>query len=429
MRKTIVALLTGVMASALLMSGCQASKGLENDDIKITQYKGVEIDEVEKASEITALLTGVMASALLMSGCQASKGLENDDIKITQYKGVEIDEVEKASEITDDDVDAYIQSMQESKAEVTEITDRAVEDGDTVSIDFVGKMNGEEFEGGSAQDYSLTIGSGVFIEGFEESVIGHKAGETYDWNGKFPEDYGNAEMAGKDVVFTITVNAITKEDVPELNDKFVKSVSEKSKTVKEITVNAITKEDVPELNDKFVKSVSEKSKTVKEYKKEVKELLQKDAETSYEYSIETAVWEKVMDNTEVKKYPKKEMNATKENWIKQYQTAAEYYQMEYETFIEEQMGMTVEDFEKQIDTAVKETLKEQMAVEAIADKEKIKLDDKTYKKELKNIVSDYGYENVDALKEAVEEKDLKKEALKNIVKEKVAESCIQVKSK
>ena len=347
---------------------------------------------------IVALLTGVMASALLMSGCQASKGLENDDIKITQYKGVEIDEVEKASEITDDDVDAYIQSMQESKAEVTEITDRAVEDGDTVSIDFVGKMNGEEFEGGSAQDYSLTIGSGVFIEGFEESVIGHKAGETYDWNGKFPEDYGNAEMAGKDVVFTITVNAITKEDVPELNDK-------------------------------FVKSVSEKSKTVKEYKKEVKELLQKDAETSYEYSIETAVWEKVMDNTEVKKYPKKEMNATKENWIKQYQTAAEYYQMEYETFIEEQMGMTVEDFEKRIDTAVKETLKEQMAVEAIADKEKIKLDDKMYKKELKNIVSDYGYENVDALKEAVEEKDLKKEALKNIVKEKVAESCIQVKSK
>ena len=75
---------------------------------------------------IVALLTGVMASALLMSGCQASKGLENDDIKITQYKGVEIDEVEKASEITDDDVDAYIQSMQESKAEVTEITDRAV---------------------------------------------------------------------------------------------------------------------------------------------------------------------------------------------------------------------------------------------------------------------------------------------------------------
>lgn len=103
--------------------------------------------------------------------------------------------------------------------------------------------------------------------------------------------------------------------------------------------------------------------------------------------------------------------------------------MDYETFIKEQMGMEVEDFEKQIDTAVKETLKEKMVVEAIADKEKIKLDDEIYKKELKNIVSDYGYENVDALKEAVEEKDLKAEALKNIVKEKLAETSIQVKSK
>lgn len=347
---------------------------------------------------IAALLTGVMASALLLSGCEASKGLENDDIKITQYKGVEIDEVEKASEITKDDVENYIQSMQESRAEVIEITDRAVEDGDTVSINFVGKMNGEEFEGGSAEDYSLTIGSGVFIEGFEDSVIGHKAGETYDWNGKFPEDYGNAEMAGKDVVFTITVNSITKENIPELNDE-------------------------------FVKSVSKKSKTVDEYKKEVKKLLQKDAESSYEYSVETAVWEKVMGNTEVKKYPKKEVTEMKDNWIKQYQTAAEYYQMEYETFIEEQMGMTVEDFEKQIETAVKETLKERMAVNAIADKEKIKLDDETYKKELKNIASDYGYENVDALKEAVEEKDLKEEALKNLVKEELTKESIQVKSK
>lgn len=347
--------------------------------------------------KMTALLTVVMISALLLPGCAASKGLENDDIKITKYKGVEIDEVEKQAEITDDDVDSYIQSMLESQAEVTEITDRAVEDGDTVSIDFVGKMNGEEFEGGSAEDYSLTIGSGVFIEGFEESVIGHKAGETFDWNGKFPDDYGNADMAGKDVVFTITVNSITKEDIPKLDDK-------------------------------FVKSVSKKSKTVDEYKKEVKKLLEKDSAASYEYSVETAVWEKIMSNTEVKKYPEKEVSETKENWIKQYQTAAEYYGMEYETFVEEQMGMAVEDFEKQIETAVKDTIKEKMAVKAIADKEKIKLDDETYKKELKNIASDYGYEDTATLKEAVEEEELKEEALKNLVKEELTKKSIQVKA-
>lgn len=346
--------------------------------------------------KMTVLLTGVMLSAFLLSGCATSKGLENDDVKITKYKGVEIDEVKK-NEVTEDDVKEYIQSIREANAEVTEVTDRAVKDGDTVSIDFVGKMNGKEFEGGSAEDYSLTIGSGVFIEGFEESIIGHKTGETFDWNGKFPEDYGNADVAGKDVVFTITVNSITKENIPKLDDK-------------------------------FVKSVSKKSKTVDEYKKEVKKLLEKDAADSYEYSVETAVWEKIMSNTEVKKYPKKEVSTTKENWIKQYKTAAEYYGIEYETLIEEQMGMEVEEFEKQIETAVKDTIKEKMIVEAIADKEKIKLDDETYKKELKNIAKEYGYEDTAALKEAVEEKDLKEEALKNLVKEELTKKSIQVKA-
>lgn len=348
--------------------------------------------------KIVVLLTGIMASALLLSGCQASKGLETKDVKITQYKGVEIDEVQKASDITDEDVEAYIQSALESQAEVTQITDRAVEDGDTANIDFVGKIDGEAFAGGSAEEYSLTIGSGVFIDGFEESIIGHKAGETYDWNGKFPDDYNNEEMAGKDVVFTITVNAIIQENVPELDDA-------------------------------FVKKVSKKSNTVDEYKKEVKELLEKDAEDAYTYSIEAAVWEKVLGNAEITKYPKKETKEMKDNWITQYESTAGYYDMEYEEFIQEQMGMDVKEFEKQIETVVKEVLKEKMVVEAIADKEKIKLDDKTYEAELENIVQEYGYESVEILKESIDEKELKAEALKNIVKEKISKECIQVKAK
>lgn len=347
--------------------------------------------------KIVVLLTGIMASALLLSGCQASKGLETENVKITQYKGVEIDEVEKVSEITDEDVDAYIQSALESQAETTEITDRAVEEGDTVNIDFVGKIDGEAFAGGSAEEYSLTIGSDVFIDGFEDSIIGHKAGETFDWNGKFPEDYGNAEMAGKDVVFTITVNAITQEDVPKLNDK-------------------------------FVKKVSEKSKTVDEYKKEVKELLEKEAEDTYAYSIEAAVWEKVLENTEITKYPKKKAQEMKDNWITQYKSVAEAYGMEYDEYIQSQMGVSVEEFEKQVETVVKEVLKEKMAVEAIADKENIKLDDKTYEAELENIVQEYGYESAKILKESIDEEELKAEALKNIVKEKISKDCVQVKA-
>lgn len=332
-------------------------------------------------------------SAMLLSGCQASKGLETDNLMLTQYKEVEIDEVEKVSAITDEDIDAYIQSELEAEADAVAAEDRAVEKGDTVKIDFAGKMNGEAFDGGSAEDYPLTIGSGGFIPGFEDSIIGHKIGETFDWNGKFPDNYGGEEMAGKDVVFTITVNAI-----------------------------------VPELSDEWVKAVSEKSKTVEEYKKEVTDLLEDNAQKSYEYSIETAVWEKVMENTTVKKYPEKEVDEKNKAWIGEYETAAEYYGIDYQTFIEEQMGMPLEDFEKQIETAVKDVVKEKMVVEAIADKQHIKLDDKTYEKEVEKMAQDYGYPDVKTMKEAADEDELREEALKNLVKEWLADHCIQVRS-
>ena len=330
---------------------------------------------------------------MLLSGCQMSKGLETDNMTITQYIEVEIDEVEKVSAITDDDIDAYIQSELEAEADAVAAEDRAVEKGDTVKIDFVGKMNGEVFDGGSAEDYPLTIGSGAFIPGFEDSIIGHKIGETFDWNGKFPDNYGGEEMAGKDVVFTITVNAI-----------------------------------VPELSDEWVKAVSEKSKTVEEYKKEVTGLLEDNAQKSYEYSIETAVWEKVMENSTVKKYPEKEVDEKNKAWIGEYETAAEYYGIDYQTFIEEQMGMPLEDFEKQIETAVKDVVKEKMVVEAIADKQHIKLDDKTYEKEVEKMAQDYGYPDVKTMKEAADEDELREEALKNLVKEWLADHCIQVRS-
>ncbi len=348
--------------------------------------------------KITVILAGTTALTLFLAGCQTSKGLETDDVTITQYKEVEVDEVEKASEVSGEDVDNYIDSVLQSKAEVKEIKGRTVKKGDTANIDFVGKRDGEAFEGGSAKGFDLEIGSGSFIDGFEDSIVGHKAGETFDWNGKFPEDYGNAELAGKDVVFTITVNAITEKQIPKLDEK-------------------------------FVKTVSKKSKTVEEYKKEVKALLEKDAETAYDYSLETAAWEKVMDNATVEKYPEKELKEMKKTWIEQYKTAAQYYGVDYETLIQEQTGMTVEEFEKQVDVAVKDVMKEKIVADAIAKKENIKLDEKTYASEVESIAKDNGYDSAESLKKAVKEDDLKDEALKNVVKSWIADKCIQIKAK
>lgn len=343
---------------------------------------------------IAMLLTGALMASMALAGCSGSKGLETDELKISVYKGVEINEVAKPGEVTDEDVENYIQSSLQMNATKEEVTDRPVESGDTATIDFTGRIDGVEFEGGSAVDYPLVIGSGQFIAGFEDSVIGHSIGETYDWQGVFPEDYQNADYAGKDVVFTITVKGISKEVVPELNDE-------------------------------FVKSVSKKSKTVDEYKKEVKKQLGKDNEKNYESSISQAVWQKVLDNTEVKKYPEDKVKEITDSLIDQYKTTAEYYEQDYETFIEEQMGYSVEDFEKQVDEAAKASIKQTMVTEAIADKEKIKLGEKEYEEQLKKMAADYGYEDVDALKESAEDDDLKEIALNNLVKDWLKEHCVQ----
>ena len=348
--------------------------------------------------KVVAILTGALAASMLLSGCVASKGLETDELKISMYKGVEVEEVEKPEEVTDEDVENTINATLQSNATIKEITDRAVESGDTATIDFVGKIDGEEFDGGSSTDYPLEIGSGQFIDGFEDSVIGHEIGETYDWNGKFPDNYDNTDLAGKDVVFTITVKSISQTEVPELTDD-------------------------------FVKQVSEESANVKEYKEEVKKQLEEDNEQNYEDSLTQEAWDKVLENTEVKKYPEDEVKGFCDSLIEQYKTAAEYYGQEYEDFIETQMGTTVEDFEQQVEDVAKENIKQKMATEAIADKEKIKLDDETYEKELKELADLYGYTDVDSLKEAASEEDLKDIVLNNLVKDWVREHCVQVASK
>ncbi len=343
---------------------------------------------------LAAAAAGVMLFSMILSGCQASKGLETDSLKITQYKDVEVEQVSKPEEVTDENVDNMIQAVLESNSQVNEITDRAVENGDTVNIDFVGKIDGVEFEGGAGEDYPLTIGSGAFIEGFEDSVVGHKTGETYDWNGAFPDNYGNAEYAGKDVVFTITVNSITESQVPELTDE-------------------------------FVKNVSEESKTIDEYKKEIRKQLEKENETAYSDELASKVWEEVVNNTEVSKYPKEKVEKLSGDLIDSYKSAADTSGMEYEEFLEVQTGMDVETFEKRVDEVVKDRVKQNMIAEAIAKKENIKLDDSAYEEQLEVIAQNNGIKDVEELKKMASEEELKEMALGNLVMEWLAEHCIQ----
>lgn len=346
--------------------------------------------------KLAVVLAGAMACAMLLTGCGSKNDASNEYVTLTGYKGIEVPAVEDAAEVTDEDVQNYIDSVLSQNATEETVTDRPVQEGDTAVISYVGVMDGVAFEGGSAENYPLVIGSDSFIEGFEDSIIGHSIGETFDWNGLFPENYGNAELAGKPVVFTITVNGITVYNTPELDDA-------------------------------FVQTVSEESKTVDEYKEEVKKLLEESATTDYDYALENAAWSAVMEKAEVVKYPDGEVEELTASLIAQYEEMATYYGVDYETFLADYMGYTVEDFEAQAKVAAEESIKQSLVAKAIADAEKLVPTDDEYQAEYEVMCEEYGYENVDALIEAAgSEEDLQTIVIERIVIGWLAENCIQV---
>lgn len=338
------------------------------------------------------LLAGTMMMATVLSGCSASKGLKTENLEISQYKGVEVDAKEKTEKVTDEAVQKAINSALQTYAEEA-ADDYAVKDGDTVSIEYVGKIDGEAFEGGSTTEpTSLTIGSDSYIDGFEDSIIGHKKGETFDWNGSFPENYGNSDLAGKAVTFTITIDKVYA---------------------------------VPELTDEMVQKLTTEAKTVTEYKKAVKKSLEKQAQQTADDNFTNNVWQAVLANTEVKKYPSKDVDELYDMIIDQYKSAAKSSDSSYEDYIQNQMNQSVEDFEKAVKETAQQSVKQNMVIDAVADKEKIEPTKKEYETEYQKIADSYGYSDVDSLKEAASEDDLKEIALGNIVKEWLADHAVE----
>ncbi len=153
------------------------------------------------------------------------------EVVLGQYKGLTLEKT-KVQKVKPADIDAELSKVQERNARFIDVTDRAVEDGDQVNLDYSGKTDGVAFDGGTAAKQTLVIGSHSFIEGFEEQLVGMSIGETKDINVTFPTEYHSAELAGKPAVFTVTINGITKKELPALDDEFAKDVSEFS-TLKE----------------------------------------------------------------------------------------------------------------------------------------------------------------------------------------------------
>ena len=146
------------------------------------------------------------------------------EVTIENYKGIEA--VKKSAEVTDEDIDAEIKKVQERNSRMVTVEDRAAQNDDIAVIDFEGFLDGEPFEGGKGENYSLTLGSGQFIPGFEEQIVGHNTGDEFEVNVTFPEDYQAEELKGKATTFKCKLHEIKMKELPEVDDEFVKDVSE-----------------------------------------------------------------------------------------------------------------------------------------------------------------------------------------------------------
>ena len=183
-------------------------KAIEELELEPIDQPSVDLDDIEKGKDIRFKVE-----------VETKPHPELGD-----YSELIVEDIE--SEVTDEDVEAELNRQAEENARLIPVEDRAAEEGDTVNIDFDGYLDGERFEGGKAEDYDLVIGSGTFIEGFEDQVIGHKVGDKFDINVTFPDDYQAKEFQGKDAKFEVEINSITSKELPEIDDDFAMDISE-----------------------------------------------------------------------------------------------------------------------------------------------------------------------------------------------------------
>lgn len=298
----------------------------------------------------------------------------NDYVKISQWKGLEIEKVEPA-EVTDEDLQASIESDLYTLAEMVEVTDRGAQNGDQVTVGYVGKIDGVAFEGGtSTEDDVFILGQGSYIEGFQEGIVGHKAGEVFDVAVTFPEDYGKEELNGKDAVFTMTLTKVEEEVIPELTDEVAKQLNS---------------------------NVS----TVDEYKAAMKANLEEnyaqDAKDQMRSSLLSALYEKC----EVIEYPEERLEETKTAMQEYYRTQLEsyayyYYQMTLDELIST-MGTTEEELIGATYTEIAESrLLCELALELVAEVEELDCSDEAYQAFLEEEAELWGCETTEEVEES-----------------------------
>lgn len=345
-RTVIVALL---LAMSIAAAGC-AQKSEEANGSDTQAETADDTDDADEAGDADAEDSEdeeTPTTAELMEDIDVEKC-----VTLGEYKGITVEKTIEA--VTDQDVEDEIQSA--LQAYPVEVTNRTVQEGDTVNIDYVGRLDGEEFDGGSDQGADLKIGSGQFIEGFEDGLIGASKGETRVLNLTFPSDY-TEELAGKAVEFTVTVNAI--------------------------------KEPLTEATDEWVAANIEGYYTVDEYKEGIRSEQQETNEQTAEEQMRYTAWMNVVDGCTINEYPDTLVEMGRQLYVQQAELYASYANMELEDFIASS-GLTQDEFDANAEEYGKNVAAQALVSQAICNAEGFAIGDETYQEQLNNMLAEYG---------------------------------------
>ena len=313
-------------------------KGLEDNKIEAVSKPEIDIKQIEAGKDL--IFTAVVQT--------------KPDVTLGDYKGIELKKVEY--NVTDKDVEHELEHIAEHNARLVAVEDRPVEKGDTVVIDFEGFVDGKAFEGGKAENHELEIGSGKFIPGFEDQIVGMKIDEDRDIKVTFPEEYPAKELEGKEATFKIKLHEIKKKELPEINDEFAKDASEFD--------------------------------TLEDWKKSIREKQEKANESKAKFEMEDAAIETVCKNAKVD-IPSGMIETQLDNMEKDISSRLNYQGMNLDQYLQ-MIGKTKKEFRDENKEQAEKQVKTSLVLEAIMKDAKVEVTEEEIDAKIKEMAEMYG---------------------------------------
>ena len=332
----------------------------------------------------------------VLAAAEGEVAAENEYVRIGQYEGVTVAKVEDVPVITDYAVDNNINKILQGFSEHKEV-DRPAEEGDAVTVDYTVSVNGEDFPEGGASGYQLIIGDNSLFTGFDKTMIGHSAGDSWDVDHTFSETSAVAPLAGQTAQFHVTLTKVEEVRTPVLSDD-------------------------------FVQKVSTESETVDEYREEVRQVLEENNRDYVRRQIRSDVWQAILDTAEVLQYPEDQLQEEIDSFYEYYQKGADIYEMEFEEFLNE-LKISPEHFEEEASSAAESNVRENLVAQLIADTIGMDLSEVVLTAKKEAMAEELGFESVEELiEDAPNEAYIDRMAVRELVMDWAADHANQVEA-